>query len=76
MTGSEVSMTGKQVKAVRTALGESQAKFAARLAVSQPVIHRLEKRGGEVLRGPEIILIHQIAVEHGLIRDPAGAVAA
>lgn len=66
MTGTAVKLTGDQVKYVRARLGLSQAALAERLAVSQPVIFRLERKAGEVLTGPEIILIAQIAAEAGI----------
>ena len=66
MSGRETKLTGDDVKRIRDALGESQKVFADRIAVTQPVIHRIEKKGSEVLTGPEIILIRQIADENGV----------
>jgi predicted transcriptional regulator len=62
----DISLTGNNVKSIRLALGESQKDFADRIAVTQPVIHRIEKKGDERLSGPEIILISQIARENNI----------
>lgn len=66
MSGKDTKLTGNQVKQIREHLNESQAKFADRLAVTQPVIHRIEKKGDEELTGPEIILIKQIGEQNGI----------
>jgi DNA-binding transcriptional regulator YiaG len=67
MVGKDIKLTGDQVKFIRSMLGESQAVFAARLAVSQPVVFRLERKQSEEITGPEIILISQIAEENGIV---------
>ncbi|WP_370194408.1 MULTISPECIES: helix-turn-helix domain-containing protein [Aurantimonas] len=67
MVGKDIKLTGDQVKFIRNMLGESQAVFAARLAVSQPVVFRLERKQAEEITGPEIILISQIADENGIV---------
>lgn len=66
MNGYDTKLTGNQVKHIREKLGESQKTFADRLAVTQPVIHRLEKKGDEKITGPEIILISKVAAENGI----------
>lgn len=66
MNGKEIKLTGNQVKHIREKLGESQKAFSDRIAVTQPVIHRLEKKGDEELTGPEIILISQIAENNNI----------
>lgn len=38
-------LTGMQIKAVRTQLGETQAVFAARFGVDQATVHRWETDG-------------------------------
>lgn len=62
--GTEVTLTGDQVKFIRTAMGESQEKFAKRFSVSQPVIHRIERKGPQPCSGPEIILISMLARQY------------
>ncbi len=59
-------LKGDQVKFIRTMLNESQAVFAERLDVSQPVITRLEKKKNEEIPGPDSILIRQIAEANGI----------
>lgn len=66
MSSANRTLTGDDVKFIRGQLNESQKAFAGRIDVTQPVIHRLEKKGSEVLSGPEIILIRQIADENGI----------
>ncbi len=68
MDGKDIKLNGNQIKFIREALGESQLAFSKRFAISQPVITRLENKGGgtEDMTGPEIILIHQLAREKGL----------
>lgn len=66
MDARDVRLTGDQVKAIRVALGESQAAFGARIAVSQPAIFRLEQKGAEAVSGPDVILIRQIADANGI----------
>lgn len=62
--GIEVKLSGDQVRFIRTVLNESQAKFARRLAVSQPVVYRIESKGPEICTGPEIILIDMLARQY------------
>lgn len=76
--GSEVKLTGDQVKFIRTMVGETQVDFARRFAVSQVTIGRIESKGAEVNTGPEIILIDAFAKKYGIYvpdspvsRDPA-----
>lgn len=77
--GTETTLTGDQVKFIRTAMGESQEKFAKRFSVSQPVIHRIERKGAQACTGPEIILISMLAKQFCIfvpdqpIRRPAEA---
>lgn len=58
-------LTGKQVFEFRQHLGESQAVFARRVAVSQPAIFRLERRAEEIIDTTETRLIRHIAAEEG-----------
>lgn len=67
----EVGLTGNQVRAFRDHLGEGQMVFSRRIAVSQPAIWRLEKKGNEMIRSPETILISRIAAELGYSFDEA-----
>ncbi|MEM7300681.1 MAG: hypothetical protein AAF468_06320 [Pseudomonadota bacterium] len=70
-------LSGLQVLYIRTNLpaeggsfgkrGWSQATLAKHLCVSQPVIFRMEKKGPELNRGPETILIAQLAEKHGIV---------
>jgi transcriptional regulator with XRE-family HTH domain len=76
MEGKRVTLTGNQVKAIRAVMGLSQAALAAKLAVTQPVIFRIERRGDETLTGPEIILIDQIARQAGVDVDALSVEAA
>lgn len=62
--GTQVTLTGDQVKFIRTAMGESQEKFAKRFSVSQPVIHRIERKEAQACTGPEIILISILAKQY------------
>lgn len=59
--GFSVKLTGNQIRFIRTVLGESQRAFARRIAVSQPIIYRLEKHGAQECSGPEVMLIDAIA---------------
>lgn len=61
-----VALTGDQVRFVRTIMRESQAQFARRFAVSSGTIYRIEAKGNQLCRGPEIILIQMLADQHGL----------
>ncbi|EUB97248.1 hypothetical protein PMI07_000824 [Rhizobium sp. CF080] len=63
--GYEAKLTGDQVRFIRTMLGESQATFAMRFAVQQPVIFRLEKKR-TVEQGPIIILIDMLAKQFSI----------
>ena len=72
--GTEHALTGRQVKQVRSALGESQKKFADRFAVSQPVIFRLENAPDQPHTGPTIILISLLAREKGIDVSASDAV--
>jgi len=74
MADPDTKLTGNQIKCIRLLLSESQFVFAARIAVSQPSIHRLEKKGDEPLTGPDVMLIQQIAEGRGLeIPSPESA---
>lgn len=64
--GAEVRLSGDQVNYIRSLLKESQRQFAKRLAVSQPLIARLERTGSAVHTGPEIILISMLAHQNGI----------
>lgn len=75
--GSEIKLTGDQVKFIRTMVGETQGDFARRFAVSQVTIGRIESKGHETNTGPEIILIDSFAKKYGIFvpdapvsRDP------
>ncbi len=59
--GSNVRLTGDQIRYVREVLGESQAQFARRFGVKQPSVHRWEGKGDRASAGPEIILIKALA---------------
>ena len=59
-------LTGNQVKFIRTVLGESQAKFGKRLAISSASVFRLEAKGDAECVGPEIILIDQLVKRYGI----------
>lgn len=59
--GFDIALSGDQIKFIRTVLNESQEAFGKRLAVSQPVIYRLEKNREQKVTGPEVILISAIA---------------
>lgn len=61
----DTGLTGNQVKAFRESLGEGQAVFARRIAVKQPTIWRMEKKGDELVRSPETMLIARIAADVG-----------
>lgn len=58
-------LTGNQVRAFRDHLGEGQMVFSRRVAVSQPAIFRLEKKGDELIDTPETRLIRRIAADEG-----------
>ena len=64
--GDEVQLSGDQVNYIRSHLKESQRQFAKRLAVSQPLIARLERTGSALQSGPEIILINMLARQNGI----------
>lgn len=64
--GFQVKLTGDQVKFIRTVMGESQAKFAKRFAVSSGTIWRLEDKKSEECTGPEVILIDQLAKQYSI----------
>lgn len=51
--------TSHQIKAARTALGDSQAAFGARLGVDQSTVHRWETEGPPK-RGAAKMLISQL----------------
>ncbi|RBO90459.1 hypothetical protein DFR47_11320 [Pseudochrobactrum asaccharolyticum] len=59
-------LTGNQVRFIRTILGESQAKFAKRFAISAASVFRIEAKGDDEMTSPEIILIHQLAVRYNI----------
>ncbi|KAB2846556.1 MAG: helix-turn-helix transcriptional regulator [Hyphomicrobiaceae bacterium] len=69
MSGRTVKLSGNQIKAIRLAIGDSQAALAERIAVSQPAIFRLERKGSQFVSGPEVILIRQIAEQHRIDID-------
>lgn len=75
--GFEAKLTGDQVKFIRMVIGESQAKFAKRFALSSASICRLESKGYEICTGPDIILIDMLARQYAItvpdqpIRRPA-----
>ena len=75
--GFNAKLTGNQVKFIRMVIGESQAKFAKRFAMSSASIFRLEAKGDVVCTGPDIILIEALAkqfsitVPEQLMRSPA-----
>ena len=64
--GAAVSLSGHQVKYIRIFMGESQDVFSRRFAVSKQTVSRLEAKGNELCRGPEIILIDQLARQNGV----------
>ncbi|CCF19101.1 protein of unknown function [Pseudorhizobium banfieldiae] len=64
--GFQVKLTGDQVKFIRNVLGESQAKFAKRFAISSATMWRIEDKGPEECTGPEIILIDQLAKRYSM----------
>lgn len=64
--GYAAKLTGDQVRFIRMTLGESQATFAMRFAVQQPVIFRMEKKREEVQQGPLIILINMLAKQFAI----------
>lgn len=59
-------LTGDQVRFIRTVLGESQAKFAKRFAISAASVFRIEAKGEEEMTSPEIILISQLAARYNI----------
>ena len=61
-----VGLTGNQVRALRDHLGEGQLVFGRRIAVSQGVIHRLE-RNAETVVSPETLLLRRMAPELGFV---------
>jgi len=73
--GSNVRLTGDQIRHVREVLGESQAKFARRFGVKQPSVHRWESKGAVESTGPEIILIQALADQFKIKIPPAVALA-
>lgn len=72
--GFEIRLSGNQVKFVRMVLGESQAAFAKRLAISQGMVWRLEQKREQLLTGPEIILISMLADEFAIVIPDAPVV--
>lgn len=62
--GKEITLSGDQMWFIRSSLGLSQAEMAARLAVTQPSVFRLERRGPTT--GPEVILIDSMAKTWGI----------
>lgn len=73
--GSNVRLTGDQIRHVREVLGESQAKFARRFGVKQPSVHRWESKGDQASTGPEIILIQALADQFRIAIPPAAGAA-
>lgn len=71
--GSNVRLTGDQIRHVREVLGESQAKFARRFGVTQPSVVRWEGKGDVARSGPEIILIRALADQFKIAIPPAPA---
>lgn len=64
-SGSEVSLTGDQVKYIRLRLDDTQEQFAERFAVSHMVIGRLERSKDEAHSGPLVILMKLLAEHSG-----------
>lgn len=64
--GYSIRLTGDHVWFIRASLGESQAQLAKRLAVTQPVIHRMERKGPQEITGPEIIILNTLAKQYGI----------
>lgn len=64
--GTSFLLTGDQVKFIRTVMGESQAEFGRRIAVSGASVHRLEMKQNEASTGPSIILISMIAEAYSI----------
>lgn len=62
--GNEIRLSGDQIWFIRCSLGLSQADMAKRLAVSQPSVLRLERRG--VSTGPDVILVASMAKTWGI----------
>lgn len=65
--GSEIQLTGNQVRFIRNVVGESQAKFSKRFAVSPATIFRLEAKGDGICTGPDIILISQLYERYKIV---------
>jgi DNA-binding transcriptional regulator YiaG len=63
-------ITGKQIKAVRSRIKESQAKFAARLGVDQATVHRWETYGPPK-GGAAAFAIQQAIKEIGVLDERA-----
>lgn len=58
-------LTGNQVRKFRDHFGEGQLVFGRRIAVSQGVIHRIEKKGDEPIVSPETMLLRRLAADVG-----------
>jgi transcriptional regulator with XRE-family HTH domain len=64
--GTEIKLTGDQIKFIRLMTGQTQKEFGDRFAISQVTVGRLESSRQEECSGPEIILIKIFAEKYGI----------
>lgn len=64
--GHRISLSGDQVKLIRSILGEGQREFGKRFAVTGTSIFRLESKGEQAVTGPLVILIDKLAKDYAI----------